>query len=192
MLLQEKRKEIDKIRKESALKVNSRTARTSPTATRISSRKTSIKNQLIGSKSQISNTSNLTKKSPNFNTAYRNLSMKLIQNSIKNSPSQPAVLLTNREIQKIKKVAKSNKGQHCQSVYDRLYNTATKKVSDFAMKLEQNKSEKEKSEASFRPNLIAKTTHLGDRRRSMKDFIQDMNTFNQKKENKLLEQLRKK
>jgi hypothetical protein len=192
MLLQEKRKEIEKLKKVSVQKVISRTARTSPTATRFSSRKTSIKNQLIGSKSNILNTSHLSKKSPNFNTAYRNLSLKLVQNSLKNSPGQPAVLLTNHEIQKIKKVANINKSPHSQSVYNRLYNTATKKVSDYALKLEQNKSEKEKSEASFRPNLIAKSTHLGDRRRSMKDFIQDMNSFNQKKESKILEQLRMK
>jgi len=200
MLLENKRKQIEKIKHESKSKAATRSTRTSPTATRFSSRKGSAMvyrpfskgamNNPIVQKSNYSSTNvSNAPTQKNFNIAYSTLSKKLIKNSMVKD-KYPSLLLTNREIKNMKRNEKLQKSKQNKTVYDRLYQTNTKKVSDYSVKLEKQRVEKELQDESFRPRI--NSSKFDSRRRSMKDFIEDMNHFSHKKESKIMEELRRK
>lgn len=81
------------------------------------------------------------------------------------------------------------KGEN-KSVYDRLYNTNTKKISKFVEDQELKRKEKEIIQTSFKPKT--NTSKFGSRRRSLNDFINDIKKFNRNKESKIRNEAMKK
>ena len=127
------------------------------------------------------------KKYTKFESIYKAIASKL---NLNNFSSNTSISSNLANINATQRNTKCNKDlDNTMSVYDRLYTSNTKNTKEYVIQLNREKLDKE-DQASFYPQTNVSIT--SQKRRSMNEFIRDMDNFNQAKKSKIFELIQQK